>query len=109
MGVKRKRRSAKYETREGIMYIPDPLAPSGFREYCVTQAAWDRRRQEVSDRAGGRCEETRIYSPYPAGDAAHIRSTGAGGDDSLNNLQWLSRFAHSLQHAGGRKVVPRKP
>ena len=62
MGVKRKRRSAKYETREGVMYIPDPLAPNGtgFREYCVTDAAWQRRREEGSS---PRRKSLRVHAP----------------------------------------------
>jgi 5-methylcytosine-specific restriction endonuclease McrA len=86
------------------MYIPDPLAPSGFREYCTTKAAWDRRRMDLAKRAGDRCDHCRCHAPFPNGDAAHIKATGAGGDDSLDNLWWLCRSSHVKKH--NPKAVP---
>ncbi len=111
MGMVRRKASAKYDVVEGIQKIPDALAASGFREYCVTQAAWDRRRQELAVRDGHRCRRCTRRIPLredgiTTGDAAHIRSTGAGGDDSLGNLELKCRSCHQMAHQP--KAVPPK-
>jgi hypothetical protein len=92
------------------------------REICEGQA-WQERRKECHDRAGGYCEcgctrwaplhdvkdpDGRVRTK--AGEAHHKRKRGMGGgfrDDSLANLQWLYWECHDRVERP-RKVVPRK-
>lgn len=99
MGFSHSRASGKYPVVNGIELIPDAMNPSGFREYCVTDRSWNDRRLRCSLKATSRCTSCHCRSEYPNGDADHIKSTGAGGDDSLENLRWLCRTCHFTRHS----------
>lgn len=106
---------------------------SDSREVCRDEA-WEARRKECHDRAGGRCENVRaigrnrfrcnrlaplhnVIDPdygevrYPAGHAHHRNGTrglsGGKRDDSLENLDWLCACCHWDQHIPA-KVLPKK-
>jgi hypothetical protein len=108
-------------------------ALSDGREVCRDEA-WEARRKECHDRAGGRCERIKIRgrerfrcnrlaplhnvidSDYgevrtPAGHAHHKNGArGLGGgkrDDRLENLDWLCAKCHRDEHVPA-KVIPRK-
>jgi len=107
MGVVRRKAVGKYPVVDGVQRIPDAAHPRGFREYCVTQKAWDRRREELAQRANNRCEGIcKRWIPPVQGDGMHILSTGAGGDDALDNLLYGCRDCHRYAHQP--KAVPRK-
>lgn len=103
------------------------------REVCRGEA-WEQRRKECHDRAGGRCEGLRgkerqqfrcnRLAPFhsvrdpdygeviaPAGHAHHKNGTrGLGGgkrDDRAENLAWLCNWCHRDEHVQA-KVVPSK-
>jgi hypothetical protein len=89
--------------------------PDG-REVCKGPA-WEQRRKECHDRAGGRCD--RCNKPAPlhgefAGDAHHTRDRrGLGGGkrwDNLDLLLWLCPGlvgCHAAEHVP-QKAVPKK-
>lgn len=71
-------------------------------------------REDCYHRDGGRCVDCgeRIYLEgyYPRRmEMAHILSRGAGGSDTLDNVQSKCGLHHTYEHNGGRKVVPAKP
>ena len=86
---------------------------------------FDKRRQELCDRAGSRCEAPGCFRVAPlhttywedsgevrwtAGEAHHKLHRKAGGgsrDDSMDNLQWLCSACHRSKHIPA-KVVPAK-
>ena len=92
-------------------------------EICRSEYAWQQRREEAHDRAGGHCERCGKPAPlheivedstgaveYPAGHAAHIDDRGLGGgnrNDALSNLRWSCSKCHLGEHRPA-KVVPRK-
>ena len=103
----------------GIKRIPDRTNPRGSREICTTFASWEKRRKEVAERAGYRCEECGAEAPLHnvliehgkgilpsilrAGEADHIRLRKRGSaerDDHESNLRWLCWLCHRLEHAG---------
>ena len=62
-------------------------------------------RRQAWSRAGGLCENEDCGSPAPleiggefvlwgCGHLAHIKSKGAGGDDTLDNVRWLCPKCH---------------
>lgn len=44
---------------------------------------------------------------WDVGEMAHIKSRGAGGSDTLDNVRTLCQPCHRLEHAGG-KPCPRR-
>lgn len=109
------KRPAYSRVQNGIRYIGD-------REICETQAAWNRRREELHTLKAGRCEGCRRMVPLHdeknalgdviryAGQADHIIGRGMGGarrDDRLSNLRLLCFWCHNRRHAGA-KPCPRK-
>lgn len=98
------------EAESGVVRIPDTASPRGYREVCVTEAAWQRRRKLIAERAKGKCEKRNCNAPFPHGDAHHKDPRKAGGgsrDDHPDNLLWLCARCHRLEHVPA-KVVPRK-
>lgn len=56
-------------------------------------------RHDVYARAGGCCEECGAPAPengsiFYRGHLSHIKSRGAGGEDSTNNTRWLCPRCH---------------
>lgn len=106
-------RPRKYEVVDGIEYRRDK-ATNHVREICLTAAAKTRRRREIYDRAGGRCEgkgcgrRLRFEAGYH--DSMHwhhgatvgkrTASKGMGGgweDDSLANGSALCERCHLIE------------
>ena len=40
------------------------------------------------------------YSPFRCGDISHIKSVGAGGSDTEDNVEWLCHSCHMKEHNG---------
>ena len=65
-------------------------------------------RRECWQRDGGCCQEclgrtfyVPFYPGHPQGyEMAHIKSRGAGGSDTLENVRCLCRRCHDLEHRG---------
>lgn len=56
-------------------------------------------RQDCYERAGGHCEECDAPAPWDGGvmyrgHMAHIKSYGAGGGDTLDNVKWKCATCH---------------
>ena len=60
-------------------------------------------RKQVADRAKERCEGCGCYAPrvidgtfdqYRCGHVSHKKSKGAGGHDTLENVEWLCWKCH---------------
>lgn len=53
-------------------------------------------RRQVAERANYRCQGVGCgkYTPFSKGHMAHIKSKGSGGDDSLENTEWLCFDCH---------------
>lgn len=51
-------------------------------------------RKQVAKRANYRCQRCNCFAPLSTGHMAHIKSRGAGGDDSLENTEWLCFDCH---------------
>jgi hypothetical protein len=61
------------------------------------QAAYNRARHAVRDRAGGMCE---VEACHSRGDQAHHRRRRSqGGDDTPANLLWVCSPCHDVIHA----------
>jgi len=116
------RRTHKATDRElaqadsAVRRIPDSSNSRGYREVCVTLAAWERRREDVYDRDGGRCRRCGDEAPLHArtlpplepgllpvvqraGEAMHIAARKMGGgfrDDHPDNLVWGCSDCHRL-------------
>ena len=87
------------------MKIPDPSNPRGYREICVTAAAWTQNVAQVRERSAGTCE--RCMANAANGDPHHINGRTAGKkDDHPDALKHLCRTCHNTTHCP--KVVPRK-
>ena len=90
---------------DGIQRIPDPSNPRGYREICLTDAAWDRNVAVVRERSEGKCERCKVNAAH--GDPHHIRGRTAGKrDDHPDALKNLCRLCHNTTH--NPKAVPRK-
>lgn len=88
------------------MRIADPSNPRGYREICLTEAAWHRNVAVVRQRSLGRCERCQINAPD--GDPHHINGRGGGRrDDHPDALENLCRYCHNQRHCP--KPLPRKP
>src|ERR1039457_2920334 len=66
-------------------------------------------RMQMYARSGGMCESRVspccwISASWYAGQAAHIKSRGAGGAFELNNLLWLCPACHQWQHNDGKPI-----
>jgi 5-methylcytosine-specific restriction endonuclease McrA len=73
--------------------------------------AYSEFRKQVFDRAEGLCEDcgrwVPLYTPLEhgfnvlaCGHVAHIKSHGAGGGDTLDNVRWLCYECHILKEHG---------
>ena len=92
-------------------------------EVCRTEHQWQKRRREVWDRDGGKCQACGVAVPLhdvrdeetgeirvPAAEIHHKKHRRMGGgsrDDSLDNLVMSCQRCHSGQHVAA-KVVPSK-
>jgi 5-methylcytosine-specific restriction endonuclease McrA len=74
-----------------IMFRPDPKKP----RIKLNPKDYHELRVRVCERAVCRCEECNGWTPLEAGHFHHIKSRGAGGDDSENNGQWLCWRCHA--------------
>jgi 5-methylcytosine-specific restriction endonuclease McrA len=65
-----------------------------------TTRAWDRLRQQVRDRAGGRCERCGVG---PAVDVHHLDAMASGGPRvaSTARLMAVCETCHAEEHHGG--------
>ena len=76
----------------------------------ATPKEWKELRRQVFEREKGICQICGQYAPlhdmdgnydpFTCGDACHIKSRGAGGDDVLDNLRWVHHTGHMKEHAG---------
>lgn len=64
-------------------------------------------RKDLADRAGEQCETCGIPVPrlfngyfhaYWCGHVSHIKSRGAGGSDTMDNVKWECFECHSAKH-----------
>ena len=70
--------------------------------------AYQKFRKQVWKRAYGFCENCGVYVPllmpeggfdkYYCGHVSHIKSRGAGGEDTLENVTWECFSCHSAKH-----------
>ena len=94
----RRKRKASRVGKLGIVRL-DAIEMKALRAAC-----WDRDK--------GICQETgeRLYwePRFPgdplAYDMAHIRSRGAGGNDTLDNVRALCHSCHMKEHSKGRSA-----
>ena len=73
-------------------------------------------RKAVYERARGMCDECGLPAPllddgrfnvFTCGHVAHIRSRGAGGGDTLDNVKWKCWECHLvLEHTKGLTDCP---
>lgn len=97
------RRRKRHDVIDGIRYFNDKTTGEE-REECVTAGAKKRRRREIFDRAGGRCERCgrRVdFDAEPlAPNAMHwshreLKKMGGGFvNDSMKNAECLCRDCH---------------
>ena len=67
------------------------LKPKKYREL----------REAVHKIAGGYCEICQCtYAPIESGNVHHVKSVGAGGNDSTDNCIWLCYACHHNIHNG---------
>lgn len=96
---------SKWPVVDGIRRIADPSNPRGYREVCLTDAAWKRNVSIARARAGNVCERCRVNALDA--DPHHKRGRGAGKrDDHPDALKMLCRTCHDTTHSP--KAVPRK-
>ena len=66
-------------------------------------AAYSKLKREVYQRDGGRCVDCRrwvpltvngMFVPYRCAHLAHIKSRGAGGEDTMDNVRILCHSCH---------------
>jgi hypothetical protein len=96
-------RRKRHDVIDGIRYWKDKTTNED-REECVTSEARTRRRREIYDRAGGRCERCGRRVDFNAEPLApnsmhwaHKKAKRMGGgftDDSLKNAECLCRDCH---------------
>lgn len=65
-------------------------------------------RKKVFERDKGKCQECGCSAPLydvdnqfdriHCGHMCHIKSTGAGGEDTLENVRWLCSKCHGKEH-----------
>ena len=75
--------------------------------------AWDLVRRFVFEREHGTCQDTGLAVILAKGywdtmQCAHIRSKGSGGSDLPSNLRCLHLEAHTREHNGHCRKMPRK-
>ena len=73
---------------------PDPKK----KRISLNQAGYQWLRRRACKRAMGHCEECFDWTPYNNGHLHHIKSRGAGGDDTLDNVLWLCYLCHDKYH-----------
>jgi len=93
---------------EGRMVLIRPVPkPKTIR---LEGQAYTAFRKEVCDRAHSRCEICGKYAPllidgyfdlYGCGHVSHIKSRGAGGSDTLDNVKWSCSDCHYKRHSKG--------
>ena len=92
--------------KAGTRHLPDG------RQIDLTEAARQRRRKEIFEREGGKCQRCSRFAPLHnteqawAGHAHHIHGRKVG-DDRANEQEWCCVFCHFLEHQP-LKVLPAK-
>lgn len=66
----------------------------------LTRTEWLKLRTKVEQRANSRCEICDKWLGYGEGAPHHIKSKGAGGDDTEVNLLWICVQCHQDIHDG---------
>jgi len=72
----------------------------------LSKKEWTALRDTMWVESGGRCEQCHRWLPLEGGlfdgpHLHHIKSRGAGGDDTRNNLKLLCLNCHQTEHSGG--------
>lgn len=91
--------------RKSLTKKPRPGRLEGYALKALRTLAWYR--------DGGKCQECKKpvlldSKDWSQMEMAHIKSRGAGGEDSLNNVRTLCKECHSKSHNCGGKPVPSK-
>jgi hypothetical protein len=88
-------KSGRFKSRKSRIGI----RPDGTEFEDLAGVDRERRRHEVWVRAENKCQGCGAFLFEHQGDWDHIRSRGRGGDDSLENGQWLgNRFSACQCH-----------
>lgn len=66
--------------------------------------AMEQLRRECFERDKGICQVCGKYASWEQGHMAHVKSRGAGGGDTLDNVKWKCPYCHICkEHGKGEK------
>lgn len=90
------RKCPKHQKYERVVYDTTQRDPVATQYY--HSRGWKQLSQECKRRAQGLCQLCRAQGIYRAGsEADHIVPRRKGGQDALDNLQWLCRECHGAK------------
>lgn len=72
----------------------------------ITRKSWPEIKQEITQEAGGRCQQCGCQGPF---DLHHIKPVAYGGKPDKKNLLLLCKPCHRKKHRRKRTTTTKKP